>query len=65
MEYEKAIDNTPKYFPVFEVIKVPDWAIQYGVKIGDRNNTWGGVKGCAIQPSYLKFIGYEKEPADD
>jgi hypothetical protein len=59
-EYQKIIDNVPKYEAIFSVIRVPISAKQYGVKVGDRNDTPIGFNGCAIQPSYLKFEGYRQ-----
>jgi len=60
VEYEKVLDGVPRYEAVFEVVRVPNWAIQHGVKKGDRDDNPLGFHCCAIQPSYLKFVEYKK-----
>ena len=31
-DYELALNNTPKFTALFEVVRVPDWTVRHGVK---------------------------------
>jgi len=57
-DYEKVLRELPVFKAVFEVVRVPNWASDK-VKVGDRNEV-NGFNGCAIQPSYIKFVGYKQ-----
>ncbi len=62
-EYARRIENTPQFKAVFRVIRVPEWAKQHGVKVGDETDQAPAIY-CAIQPSYLAFVGYRRVRRD-
>jgi hypothetical protein len=68
-EMEQAIMDTPKVYPVFEVVKVPVWCDRLGIKKGDHvywngrcmaylGRNWTIYSQITISAGYLKFVAY-------
>jgi|WetSurMetagenome_2_1015567.scaffolds.fasta_scaffold01396_34 hypothetical protein len=65
-EFWRVIRETPICVPVFVLVEVPRWGLQYGLAVGEKffyevDNLRRNKNGLAydIKPSYLKFVGYE------
>ena len=65
IEFKKCIDEMPRYNAIFKLIKVPEWASQYGLHIGDEFTYNNGSMECnknqrsySLGVSYFKFIDY-------
>lgn len=71
-DFRTAVNNTPTYVPVFELVRVPGWVAEHGFKKGDRFHfiksmesfypvISNGRGAYGFGPSAVKFIGYEKK----
>ncbi len=68
-EFDQAVRSTPRFHPVFRIVRLPDWIVRNGhdVKVGDllilRSNgalallrDHRVVSNYGIAPSYLAFV---------
>ena len=70
-DFRTILNDTPKYVPVFELTRVPEWVAEHGFVKGDRfyfdygMDTFypvitNGRGGYGFGSSAVKFIKYEK-----
>ncbi len=72
-EFDQAVRSTPRFHPVFRVVRLPDWIVRNGhdVKVGDllilRSNGALALlrdglptSNYGIAPSYLAFVEHRQ-----
>lgn len=68
-EFDESVRKTPQFIAVFELIKVPDWCVRFGITKGElfytSPNDWtmhrlSNNHNFGIEPSYLRFKEYRR-----
>ena len=68
-DFITVLNGTPKYVPMFEITRIPEWVADHGFVVGDLfyfdegRDSFIDVKSrgsFGIGPSAFKFIEYKK-----
>lgn len=66
-DFEQAVRKTPVFAAVFTVVKVPDWAEEYYLRLGEElhydssRQSFARKDGTLIHlgATYVEFLGYQ------